>query len=103
MSDPLDLDALDCSASEWCICVEGYACVWHTLFAELRECRAERDQALLAATIQGASAREQCDRAERAEAAIARVEALCDGWSDPGRGYVSVAGVRAALRGDPVP
>lgn len=100
MSDPLDLDRLDGILDTGWELSHGMT---RALIAELRATRAELDQALLAATIQGASAREQYDRAERAEAAIARVEALCGGWSDPGRGYVSVAGVRAALRGDPVP
>lgn len=101
VSEPLDLDALK-SQLFWCDGrpSERAGDALKALIAELQATRAERDRAL--------SNHEDCDRlsrqaiaeqrgrAERAEAAITRVEAVLEEAVDPDVFWA----VHAALRGD---
>lgn len=101
MSESLDLDTLVGAYYDGrFLDAHGHVAA---LIAELRACRAERDRAL--------SNHEDCDRlsrqaiaeqrgrAERAEAAITRVEAMANDAHKWGRSIAALE-VRAALRGD---
>lgn len=116
MPEPLDLDALERDIGRDDICRCGAALA---LIAELRATRAERDAQISMRETHYAALKHACARAERAEAelaeearnhlddirllqkaeaAIARVEAVLADPPVPSRMLIAV--IRAALRGD---
>lgn len=104
MTEPLDLDALDRDDEGWCQCDElDYRCTWHRLIAELEATRAEVIRSHNEISAHVAQANETLARAKRAEATIARVEAIPNmgGSEFTSKGWnMALARVRAALRGD---